>query len=675
MIELPDIEKTINEETQMIETNGNWVVTKVNQPLTKVSKYTGHELIGKSLQKIHPVFHLESFQKMLTEQLELKKIWRGAVLNRKKDGTVYWESLIVIPYTNDEGKNYKYILISLENRARKNHRNDESNESFQTMIKHLENTIFKYVETEDGRIVFTLSEGKISERIGFVTEVIENREVKEFFPKDVWPIMEQNFRKALTGEAINFEMHLLGTDFLVYLSPIQKGGEIIEVVGTAIDITERKKHEALVQYMAYHDSLTGLLNRAAFQDALTEAVQKGAQEKTIFAVLYIDLNRFKNINDTFGHRVGDHLLTAVGKCLQEIVGETAAVARLGGDEYAIIVEDQTEEEVEQIVQHIIAQFSNPFEVKGQKLYTMPSIGISLYPKDAIDEQTLLNYADMAMYDVKNNTEKAYSFFTETLSDKVADKKLLESELKRALNNEEFILHYQPQVHMRTKEVFGVEALIRWEHPTRGLVFPGDFIPIAEETGLIIPIGEWVLKEASEQNKKWQDAGYKPIVISVNVAPQQFMKRGFIDIVTKVLDETGLAPHHLELEITESTTVDMKATEKLLVALQEIGVKVSIDDFGTGYSSLNYLSQLSINKLKIDQSFIREMDVKNEAIVKTIIALAKNLNMDVIAEGVEMSEHVDFLKKQECYYAQGYFFSKPLPEKELLDYFSASRKIV
>lgn len=668
MIDLATVKDLITKWAHLLIINGNGKIEHINERFTEITGFSKEEVVNKSLSIIYSNEQLEARKDKIKSAFKQHGRWQGTLMSQKKDGTFFGENVTIVPYLIDGKTTGQYLLVGVETPTHQVEEAQSSLDSFQKMIQHLENTIFKYVRTRDDRIVFTLSEGKIAERIGFVTEVIQNREVKEFFPDDVWPVMEANFRKALHGKAINFEMHLLGTDFLVYLSPIIEEGTVIEVVGTAIDITERKKHEALINYMAYHDSLTGLLNRPAFHDALREEVEAAKTTGATFAVLFLDLNRFKIINDTLGHRMGDRLLVAVAERLKKTVAESDVVARLGGDEYAMILSNRNQAEIEETVQYLIAKFSEPFMLENHELYTMPSIGISFYPKDGEDENVLLNHADLAMYHAKADDTNHYSFFTADLREQIQRKELLESELIRALKNDEFVLYYQPQVNMETREVFGVEALIRWKHPERGLVFPGDFIPIAEETGLIVPIGEWVLREASEQNKAWQQEGYDPIVISVNVAPQQFMKSNFIETVEHALAISGLSPEYLELEITESATIDVNMTKNLLTQLDALGVKVSIDDFGTGYSSLNYLSQLSINKLKIDQSFIRGMDDKNEAIVKTIISLAKNLNMDVIAEGVEMSQHVDFLTEQNCHRAQGYFFSKPLPKQDFVESF-------
>ena len=496
--------------------------------------------------------------------------------------------------------------------------------------------------------------------------------MKDFFPENVVSIMEENFIEASQGKSVNFEMNFSNIDFLVYLSPIIKDNQVIEVVGTAMDITERKKSEQLINHMAFHDSLTGLPNRTRFHERLTETLQLAKEKEETFAVLFIDLDRFKNINDTLGHRVGDLLLIAVSERLLETIGQDDIVSRIGGDEYVILLPNSDEEKAADIAKRIIDQLSSSFTFGNYEMYITPSIGISIFPKDGED---LLKNADAAMYQAKIQGKNNFQFYTQDLDRKLNEKLVLENELRKALEKDQFMLNYQPQIDITTGKMVGIEALLRWVHPKMGMVSPADFIPLAEETGLIIPIGDWVLRQACLQNKVWQEAGHEPIPISVNVSLRQFMQKDFVKIVENVLQQTNLEPQYLELEITESMTLDISYTEKVLASLQDLGIKVSIDDFGTGYSSLSYLRRLPINKLKIDQSFIRNLDKKNRAIVRTIISLALNLQIDVIAEGVELAEHVDFLKKYNCFQAQGYLYSKPRPKEELDQLFEMNGNVL
>ncbi len=657
---LDDLKNALDIASIVAITDAKGVITYANDTFCTMSGYVKEELIGNTHRIVNSGFHPKRFFKEMWQTITSGQIWKGEVQNRAKDGSTYWVSTTIVPFVDAQGVPYEYVAIRTDvTRLKQAEKSLETalKNDFQTTIKNLQNCIFKYRQNAEGKLVFTLSEGKAAEKIGFVTEAIYNKEVKDFFPEDVVHIMEQNFMGACRGTPMEFEMHLLDIDFLVYLSPIIQDHQVIEVVGTAIDITERKKSEQLINHMAYHDSLTGLPNRAFLDEQMETAIK----ENKTFAVLFIDLDRFKNINDTLGHRMGDLLLIAVSERLLDCMDEGHIVSRISGDEFVILLPNSDEEIAKRIAQRIIDRLSTSFIIGNNEMYITPSIGISMFPQDG-DEP--LKSADTAMYQAKNQGKNSFHFFTQDLDRKLKEKLVLENQLRKALEKEEFVLYYQPQIDITTGKMIGVEALVRWMHPEMGMVPPMEFIPLAEETGLIIPIGNWVLYQACQQNKAWQDAGYEPIPISVNVSLRQFMQKNFVQVVYNILRQTNLAPQYLELEITESMTMDIAYTERVLTSLRDLGIKVSMDDFGTGYSSLSYLRTLPINKLKIDQAFIRNLDKKNKAIVRTIISLALNLQIEVIAEGVELKEHVTFLKKYNCFQAQGYLFSKPVPKEEL-----------
>ncbi len=388
--------------------------------------------------------------------------------------------------------------------------------------------------------------------------------------------------------------------------------------------------------------------------------------------MFIDLDRFKNINDTLGHSIGDVLLQAVANRLIGCLRKGDSVSRLGGDEFAIFLTGVTHKEVGEIAQRIITSMSESITLDHIEIFITPSIGISMYPEDGDDIEALLKHADAAMYLAKEQGKNNYQFFSEELHQILAKKLQLERELRKALDEKQFTLHYQPKIQLQTGQIIGMEALIRWEHPDLGLIPPIQFIPIAEETGLIVPLGEWVMRTACQQIKVWQEAGFTQLAVAVNISLRQFMQNNLIEMITSILEETGLSPQCLELEITESMALNVDYTIRILNRLKGLGISISIDDFGTGYSSLSYLSQFPIDRLKIDQSFVRNLNPRNQAIIKTIIHMAHNMKIAVIAEGVETQEHVDFLKEQMCNEVQGYFYSKPLPTKEIDSYLQVNR---
>ena len=429
-----------------------------------------------------------------------------------------------------------------------------------------------------------------------------------------------------------------------------------------------------MEHMALHDALTGLPNRYLLDDYLKKYLARAKRNEYKLGIMFIDLDRLKRINDTLGHDIGDKVLKQVAQRLGESMRENDVICRQGGDEF-IIVLDQVEGEnhITKVGDRILDHLSEPYIINDIEVYATPSIGISIYPDDGMDGDELVKMADMAMYHAKKNGGNDYQFYSEELNTKNERRLKLESRLVDALEYQEFILHYQPQIDLQSSNVVGVEALIRWQHPELGLVPPNEFIYLAEETGLIIPLGNWVLKEACRQNMRWQKKGFAPVSMAVNVSAYQLQNKNFVTNVKQVLEETGMEAKYLELEITENTMCDMKKANDVISQLKKIGVRVSIDDFGTGYSVLNILSNISFDKLKIDKSFIAQLSSSSnmEELVKTIIQMGKTLSFNVIAEGVEDDKQIEFLKDKMCNLGQGYFFSRPVQASDLDKIFQKS----
>ena len=448
------------------------------------------------------------------------------------------------------------------------------------------------------------------------------------------------------------------TDYLV------KGEITAPLLDRAIRYAiERKKVEMQLVRFAQYDSLTGLANRSLFHTRLGDAIAHAKRTKQLVAVLLLDLDHFKNVNDSLGHPVGDMLLTQVSERLTACARETDTVARLGGDEFAVIATNITHGDgAAALARKLIDALAAPFTLNGQEVFTATSMGITLFPLDDKEPDQLLKNADMALYQAKAEGRGRYRFYDAKMNARAQARKTLEFEMRRALERHEFCLHFQPKINTFTGDLTGVEALIRWQHPERGMVLPGEFIPVAETTGLIVPLGDWVLHTACAQSVAWQKMGLPPVPVAVNVSAIQFKGTDFIDTVTRAIDESGIDPACLELELTESTVMDeTEVMTELLHRLRDLRLNVAIDDFGTGCSSFLRLKELPVNKLKIDLSFVRNVtdDPANAAITKTIITLAKNLNLGVIAEGVETAEQFAFLLQHECQEVQGYYISRPL----------------
>lgn len=428
----------------------------------------------------------------------------------------------------------------------------------------------------------------------------------------------------------------------------------------------QRRVEDTIRHQASHDLLTGLPNRLLFSDRLSLMLANIHQHREMLAVIFIDLDGFKNINDTLGHAVGDELLQKVAKRLKKCLREKDTVARWGGDEFTILLSSiASAEDATNVAQKILDEMSIPFNFAGREFYVKASIGIALGPYDGEDAETLLKNADAAMYRAKQQGRNNYQMYTQAIGNKALERLILENNLYKALQKEEFLLHYQPQVDLRTGEIMGMEALIRWQSTDKGLIPPNHFIPLAEETGLICPIGEWVIRTACAQNKIWQELGLPPIRVAVNLSGRQFLQQDLVRTIAKALEETGLEPQYLEIEITESIAIqNVEFTISVLNCLKNMGIHISIDDFGTGYSSLWSLKRFPVNTLKIDRSFVRDLidDPKDAAIINAAIALGHGLDLKVIAEGVETAEQFSFLRAVNCDGVQGYLFSPPLSAK-------------
>ncbi|MFC0236599.1 EAL domain-containing protein [Fictibacillus phosphorivorans] len=531
----------------------------------------------------------------------------------------------------------------------------------------------------------------LSDRTGTIiswnkgAELIFGFTEKEVLGKNLQIIIPYKFRKAhkegmerylLSGEpkVIGNTVELEGvrkdqSEFPIELS-LAAWQEDNQVYFSSIirDITERKRNEKKINQMVYRDPLTGLPNRLLLNDRLSQALELADENKQTIGIMFIDLDRFKYINDTLGHAVGDQLLIEIAKRIQACVGKNDTVCRQGGDEFIVLIPNTTADEVSKIAQQIVDLFSSSVMVNEQELFVTPSIGIAMYPGDGRDIETLIKNADTAMYRVKEQGKNNFQFYTPEMNEAVTKKMKLEIGLRKALERNEFKIVYQPQIDVETGDIIGVEALLRWHHPEWGTISPAEFIPIAEETGLILQIGEWVLHGACRQNKTWQNAGYAPLRMAVNISSRQFQQSDLVERVSRILRETELEPQYLELELTESIIQDSKYAVAKMQQLKEMGIHLSIDDFGTGYSSLSYLKTFPIHTLKIDQSFTRNIyaDPKDASLVETIIAMAHNLDLKVIAEGVETEEQLQFLQQKQCNEAQGYYFSRPISAEELAE---------
>lgn len=797
--ELADIILALDESTIIAITDHQGRITFVNQKFRELSKYTEKELIGEKHHILNSGYHSKEFFKDMWRTIGSGEIWKGEIQNRAKDGSLYWVDTTIVPFLGEKGKPHRYVSIrtditkriNLEIKQQEALRND-----FIDTMKNLHNGVFKMRKDEQGKIVYTMAEGKLLEAMGINTKKTFNKTTYEVFPKEIAELKQAHYVTAFEGARVNYEVELDGRLAFVEITPIKRGGKVKEIIGSVHDIselrstqrellvnrlyyqslfehsqdfvlafdtdghiidmnprtreflelkdsevmtvqtdqiiasygeewktgikkalegrpqnfeieilhknlnklvfhviflpiiieqqirgvysigkdiTEQKRIQELNAYLAHHDELTKLPNRRWVEQKLRESITDAEENQHELAVLFIDLDRFKNINDTLGHWVGDRLLELVpSRLLESIEKDKHYVARLGGDEFMILcpVLDGHDEAI-RIAKNVLQNLTIPFYIEDNELLVSASIGISFYPSAGMNEVDLMKKADIALYRAKGEGRNTYQVYVNSMDEKNYHSFLLERDLRKAIINDEFIAYFQPRINAITGETTGAEALIRWMHPTLGLISPGEFIPLAEEIGLIIPLGKWMKKRVCEQLVAWREAGLPLLPISVNISSQRFLQKEFADDVRKLLEEYQLEGKWLEFEITENSL--MRHEEYILQTLRDLkdmGIKMYIDDFGTGYSSFNYLKMFKLDGIKIDRTFVQNISNQSEnaGIMIAMIQMAHYLKMEVIAEGVETEKELSFLLEQNCHNVQGFYFGKPCPIEEFEEKF-------
>lgn len=673
------------------------IIVNVNPAFCKITGYSKEEAIGQNPKFLAYGKHNELFYKEMWNSINRFGHWSGKFVNRRKNGEVFSE-FININAVYDSMGNIDY-LVAMFNDITEEEQNKKWHEEQKQVLeekKELYSLVFEnnvspvlIIDTENNKFI------ACNDAVVRLLKCSSIEDIVSLSIADISPEFQPDGRRSdkKAEEMISLAVKKGSYTFeWVYLT---KANEIIwaEVTLTQIvlegkkvlhsvirDFTSRKnveeqlnEHKSILHHQANHDGLTGLPNRTSLNDRLSIAIEKAKLNHLGVAVLFIDLDHFKHINDSLGHLTGDEILKQVSKRIQLTISKENTLARFGGDEFVIVMEELSAgDSAALMAQKILDALSMPFYIYEHTLYISSSIGISLYPNDDETGDKLLMYADAAMYRAKGDGRNNFRFYSPEMTVYASEHITMETGIRKALRDEEFVVYYQPQINAKSGEFIGMEALVRWNHPTLGIISPANFIPLAEETGLIIPLDKWVMESAMSQIKKWYDDGLNPGVLAVNMSIKQLEKKDFMMAFKDICTKTGFKPQWLALEITESQIMsNPEDTIDILKQISQRGVQLAIDDFGTGYSSLSYLKQLPINKLKIDQSFIRGLpsDAEDTGITKTVIALAKSLNLSVIAEGVETEEQKDFLIQNGCENIQGYLFGKPVPadvmEKEWL----------
>src|SRR4051812_36028988 len=666
----------------IIATDAHGVITVFNSGAERMLGYVASDVIGiRNITEIHLdtelVQHARRLAFEIGERLSgfdvlVRRAAREGLEERewtyiRNDGEPITVLLSVTALRDEHGNLTGYLHVGTDVTERK-HAEETLRQQSAAMTASMDG-----IGILDSRLDFTYVNDALAKLFGYPTpqEIIGRSLCDLYEPPEqvrfittVVPLVQQRGRWRGEAAGLRHDGSLFPQE--ISLSTIEGGGMVCVVR----DITERTYAEEQIKHLAYHDALTTLPNRLLFKDRLTVALSHAQRDHTRLAVLFLDLDRFKVINDSLGHNIGDQLLQAVAARVQACVRESDTVARLGGDEFTLLLQSlQRSEDAAPVAQKILEAVRYPFHLDGREFYITTSIGISLYPEDGMDAETLIKNADTAMYQAKEQGRDNYQLFNAYINAKALQRIALEHGLRRALLNEEMRVHYQPIFDFRAGRIVGMEALLRWTHPEMGPIPPSVFIPLAESTGLMMPIGQWVLRTACKQAKAWHDSGHKNLSLAVNLSVTQLQQPDLVSRVREVLEETGLPPRLLELEITESSAMQSpEASVRTLYDLKKLGIRISLDDFGTGHSSLSSLKRFPIDPLKIDQSFVRDINSAPDtaAIVTAIIAMAHSLRLKVIAEGVEFSEQANFLKHYSCDQMQGYLIKAPVGAEEFFE---------
>lgn len=652
----------------IVITDIDGIIVWANTAFTQITGYSLLEALGQNPRFLKSNVHPPEFYKNLWDTILARKVWHGDMVNRKKDGTLYNEEMTITPVYFEPEQTLYFIAVKQDVTQK---RLDE--EQMRLASKVFENTLEGVLVTDPkGNIVYTNQ--AFQEITGYSTEEVMGKNPKvlssgkhdQKFYQEMWQSLLKKgewqgeiWNRRKTGE--------IYPEWLTLSAIKDNDGKTVQYAAILSDLTSRKQNEERIKHLAYHDALTDLPNRYLFLDRLTLALAHAARHESTLAVLFLDLDRFKDVNDTLGHAAGDHLLQEVARRLRKCIRDEDTVARMGGDEFTLLLPEVSIDKAKDVARRILKVFEQPFILEDKELLITPSIGIATASDKSMDAQTILRHADLAMYKAKESGKNRYWLYQADMSLIAQNRLTLEQRLRKALEREEFVLYYQPQVDVVSGKLLGMEALLRWKHPEAGIIPPMKFIPIAEETGLILPIGEWVLRTAIAQNVAWQKKGLSHLRIAVNLSGRQLLQEDLVERVKTILEEEHMDGKWLELEITESVAMqDIELTTRVLSEFKKMNVHIAIDDFGIGYSSLGYLKQFPIDTLKVDQSFIRDSlhNAENGTIVSTIIGLARDLNFLAIAEGVETEAQFEFLKEQACAGIQGYLISRPLPATEM-----------
>lgn len=667
------IKYAVDQSIELLITDVTGKILYVNKNCCKMNGYTPDELIGKHTSLFNACYHPKKFFTDLWRTILSGNIWKGDLQNKRKDGSLFWIHMSIIPLLDENGRPYQFVALREDITERKEMEFQlvQKDKQLIALTKNSYDVVgiidrFGIIKYQNQAIERVLGY-KPSETLGTnILDYVDKSDhakgrllLKQVASHPKTPIRTQYKVKHKDGSLRWYDV--VHTNYLG--DPYING-----IVFNLRDFTEQMEASEKAHQLAYYDYLTGLPNRRLFEKELEQALQKAKTSNRRIALMYLDLDGFKNINDTLGHEVGDILLKKVSRRIENTFEKKAFIGRLGGDEFSLLIPNMYNlKYLHKIASSMIRLFSQPFVIGDIELFVSASVGLSIYPLAGKNMKTLLKNADVAMYQAKKEGKNNFQVYNPSMDENGYKKFLLKNDLKKAINEKHFFIVYQPRVIPTTHEIIGVEALIRWEHPKFGPISPGEFIPYAEETGLIIPLGTWMLKEVCNQVKEWQNQGLKSIKASVNISALQLLKPNFVETILSILEETQLEPQWLELEITETVLLNKEDQAiETLEKLSNLGITIALDDFGTGYSALNYLIKYKFDVIKIDRSILKDIPYDEESyeIANAIVKLAQKLKKTVVAEGIETPCQLALIEQMGCDEFQGFIFSKPVKEFQM-----------
>lgn len=666
--ELNDIKYALDQSAIVAITDRKGDILHVNELLTKVSQYSSKELLGQNHRILNSGHHPQQFFKDMWRTIAAGNKWRGEICNKAKDGSLYWVDTTIVPLLNEEGVPYQFVSIRYEITKQKEMEKEiqKSNE----MYKLIANNSSDYIAVVSKEGDFQYVSPSFEKVLGFDLRKLASDNLDSLVvDEDIIEVKRHiKYVDLMGNSAISVEFRIQNANNdIVYIetsiNPIREGGEYEgHIIFVMRDISARKKADEKIENLVDYDQLTSMPNRLTFRKKILKEVGDAVRSGTRVALVLINIDRLRYVNDSFGHEVGDDVLSIVAKRLKTILPEKDIVGRLGGDEFAFMLKNLKDiEHAEKIIEEVLRYIEEPVDLVGQPYILSVSLGVAVCPDHSENPSELSMMAEKALHNMKAGGGAGYEIYQSGTVQKTLERILLERELRKSIQLEHFKLDYQPKFNLARKELTGVEALVRWDHPDLGRVTPDRFIPIAEETRMIVELGEWVFREACQQAQKWIEVGYEPSRVAINMSIVQLEEQQIVASIKQILDETATDPQHIEIEITESAFSERDDIQEKIQEIRKLGITVSIDDFGTGYSTFSYIKELPADILKIDMAFIRDIHTnsKSRAIVKAIISLAKTVNLKVIAEGIEYEEQADILLEDGCLEGQGYYFSKPI----------------